>query len=101
MKDKKHHRAIIIEAKKSAKESEMESDCRKALSQIDTKKYADAFYGYDQVLRYGVAFFRKRALVRKEDSETFASMCDTDFCLTSCNTSPGQPRRNKGQREGR
>ena len=74
LKDKKHRRAIIIEAKKSAKEAEMESDCRKALSQIDTEKYADAFYDYDQVLRYGVAFFRKRALVRKEASEIPASM---------------------------
>ena len=43
----------------------MGSDCGKALEQIDARKYADALYGYTQVLCYGVAFFQKEALVRK------------------------------------
>ena len=58
---------------KTASDAEIQGSL-KALTQIDTKKYADAFYDYEQVLRYGVAFFRKRALVRKDTSETPASM---------------------------
>lgn len=65
LKDKKHRRAIIIEAKKSANRADMEKDCGRALEQVDTRKYAEGLYGYTQVLCYGVAFFQKEALVRK------------------------------------
>ena len=65
LKDKKHRRAIIIEAKKSANRADMEKDCGRALEQVDTRKYAEGFYGYTQVLCYGIAFFQKEALVRK------------------------------------
>ena len=63
--DDDNRRAIVIEAKKSASRADMGSDCGKALEQIDARKYADALYGYTQVLCYGVAFFQKEALVRK------------------------------------
>ena len=65
LKDKKHRRAIIIEAKKSACRDDMEKDCGRALEQVDTRKYAEGLYGYTQVLCYGIAFFQKEALVRK------------------------------------
>ncbi len=64
LKDRKNRRAIIIEAKKSVKESDMEKDCDTALKQIVDKKYAEGIDGYEQMFCYGVAFFRKRARVK-------------------------------------
>ncbi|MBQ3799904.1 MAG: AAA family ATPase [Treponema sp.] len=66
LKDDDNRRAIIIEAKKSASRADMEAAAIRALEQIDTRKYAEGLYGYTQVLCYGVAFFQKEALVRKE-----------------------------------
>lgn len=65
LKDDDNRRAIIIEAKKSDNESDMEADCDKAISQIITKKYAEGLYGYEQILCYGVAFFQKQVKVKK------------------------------------
>lgn len=65
LKDKRNRRAIIIEAKKSKKESDMDKDCAKAISQIITEKYAEGLYGYTQILCYGIAFFQKQAKVKK------------------------------------
>ena len=62
LKDKKNRRALIIEAKRSAKESDMEDDCRTALAQISRMKYAEGLAGYTQIRCYGVAFFRKQAV---------------------------------------
>ena len=64
LKDEDNRRAIIIEAKKSESESEMDKDCEEALKQIVTKKYAEGLYGYEQVLCYGISFFQKQARVR-------------------------------------
>ncbi len=64
LKDRKNRRAIIIEAKKSDKEADMNKDCDKAIKQIIDEKYADGMYGYDQILCYGVAFFQKQAKVK-------------------------------------
>ncbi|MDE6054385.1 MAG: PD-(D/E)XK nuclease domain-containing protein, partial [Lachnospiraceae bacterium] len=63
--DQKNRRAIIIEAKKSEKESRMEVDCDEAIDQIITRKYAEGLYGYEQILCYGISFFQKQALVKK------------------------------------
>ena len=65
LKDEDNRRAIIIEAKKSESESEMDKDCEEALKQIVTKKYAEGLYGYEQVLCYGTSFFQKQARVRR------------------------------------
>ncbi|MBR1711645.1 MAG: AAA family ATPase [Clostridia bacterium] len=65
LKDKRNRRAIIIEAKKSKKESDMEKDCDEAIDQIVTEKYKEGLYGYTQVLCYGIAFFQKQAKVKK------------------------------------
>ena len=64
LKDRKNRRAIIIEAKKSDKEADLNKDCDKAIKQIIDEKYADGMYGYDQILCYGVAFFQKQAKVK-------------------------------------
>ena len=61
LKDKRRRRALIIEAKRSVKASEMERDARAALEQIDAMRYDEGLDGYEQVLRYGVAFYKKQA----------------------------------------
>ena len=64
LKDKKHRRAIIIEAKKSDRESRLDKDCDEAIKQIVDKRYADGINGYEQIFCYGVAFFQKQAKVK-------------------------------------
>ena len=63
--DKKNRRALVIEAKKSDSEAQMEKDCDEALDQIVDKKYAEGLKGYRQIECYGIAFFQKSALVKK------------------------------------
>lgn len=65
VKDKRNRRAIIIEAKRSKKEDDMDKDCEKALEQIVREKYGEGLYGYTEILCYGVAFFQKQARVKK------------------------------------
>lgn len=65
LKDKRNRRAIIIEAKKSKKESDMDQDCDQAIDQIMKEKYAEGLYGYTQILCYGISFFQKQAKVKK------------------------------------
>lgn len=65
LKDKRNRRAIIIEAKKSKRESDMDKDCDEAIKQIITEKYAEGLYGYTQISCYGISFFQKQAKVKK------------------------------------
>lgn len=65
LKDKRNRRAIIIEAKRSKKESDMERDCDEAIGQIIREKYAEGLYGYTQIFCYGISFFQKQAKVKK------------------------------------
>ena len=64
LKDRKNRRAIIIEAKKSDKESDLEKDCDAAIEQIVDQRYAEGIKGYEQILCYGAAFFQKQAKVK-------------------------------------
>ena len=64
LKDRKNRRAMIIEAKKSDKESDLDKNCDKAIKQIIDEKYAEGIDGYEQILCYGVAFFQKQAKVK-------------------------------------
>lgn len=65
LKDKRNRRAMIIKAKKSKKESDMDKDCDLAVGQIISEKYAEGLYGYTQILCYGISFFQKQARVKK------------------------------------
>ncbi len=65
LKDDDNRRVILIEAKKSAKAENLDKDCDAALAQIVREKYAEGFYGYEQVLCYGAAFFQKKAKIKK------------------------------------
>ena len=59
-------RVAVFEAKYSEKLQDLEVDCDKALKQIDTKMYAQEYEDdYDQIICYGIAFYKKRCLVRK------------------------------------
>ena len=62
-------RAVIIEIKVAGAFSEMESCCRKALSQIEERKYAAALQqeGYQDIERYGICFYGKECLVMKAE----------------------------------
>ncbi len=64
LKDEENRRAIIIEAKKSDRESDLDKDCAEAIDQIIKEKYAEGLYGYEQILCYGIAFFQKQARVK-------------------------------------
>lgn len=64
LKDEENRRAIIIEAKKSDRESDLDKDCTEAIDQIIKEKYAEGLYGYEQILCYGIAFFQKQARVK-------------------------------------
>jgi hypothetical protein len=66
--DKRNRRALVIEAKKSDSEGQMEKDCDDALNQIVEKKYAEGLKGYRQVECYGISFFQKSALVKRLSS---------------------------------
>ena len=62
--DDANRRVLIIEAKKSDSKENMEHDCKEALKQITEREYAKNLDGYT-VIFYGIAFFRKSALVKK------------------------------------
>lgn len=65
VQDRKNRRALIIEAKHSKKESDMEKDCRRAADQINRRQYIRTdLKGYRKILCYGIAFFEKDCLVR-------------------------------------
>lgn len=66
LKDKKNRRAIIIEAKKSDKESDMDKDCTEAIKQIVKEKYAEGLKGYEEIICYGAAFFQKQVKLKLE-----------------------------------
>ena len=66
LKDKKNRRAIIIEAKKSDKESDMDKDCKEAIQQIVKEKYAEGLKGYEEIICHGAAFFQKQVKLKLE-----------------------------------
>lgn len=63
--DSTNGRVAIFEAKYSRSLDSMTADCEKAIHQINEKMYA-AEYEDDDILCYGISFFRKRCLVRKK-----------------------------------
>ena len=59
-------KVAIFEVKKSQNPEEMKLDCEKAIKQINEKMYANEFEdAYDEILCYGISFFKKRCLVKK------------------------------------
>ena len=67
VRDHDNRRALILEAKKAETEAAMERVCGEALEQIAARRYAEdeSFYGYRTILCYGIAFYKKQALLKK------------------------------------
>lgn len=60
-------RVAIFEAKYTKTLENMERECDMALQQIDDRMYAAEYEDdYDQILCYGISFFRKRCMVKKK-----------------------------------
>lgn len=65
IKDRSNGRLVIFEVKHSTKRTEMEKDCDKALAQITDRQYAAEYEDeFDEIICYGIAFFKKRCLVK-------------------------------------
>ena len=65
--DSSEGRVAVFEVKYSKKLEDMSKDCEKALQQIDTKLYAKEYEDdYDEVLCFGISFFKKRCIVKKK-----------------------------------
>ena len=63
--DPEGDRVAIFEAKYSRTQDAMPKNCAAALQQIEDRQYAKEFEDdYDSVLCYGIAFYKKRCLVR-------------------------------------
>lgn len=60
-------RVAIFEAKYTKTLENLERECDMALQQIDDRMYAAEYEDdYDQILCYGISFFRKRCMVKKK-----------------------------------
>ena len=60
-------RVAIFEAKYTKTLGNLEKDCDTALQQIDNRMYAKEYEDdYDQILCYGISFFKKRCMVREK-----------------------------------
>lgn len=67
--DPENGQMALFEVKYSRTLDEMEKSCEKAISQINEKMYAQEFEdSYDKIFCYGIAFFKKRCLVKLKEA---------------------------------
>lgn len=67
LEDPDNDRVFIFELKRTKAEKDMEKVCAKALNQILEKHYDDEYIdNYSEVIHYGVAFYKKKCIIRKE-----------------------------------
>ena len=60
-------RVAVFEAKYTKSLDKLESECDAVLQQIDDRMYAKEYEDdYDQILCYGISFFKKRCMVKKK-----------------------------------
>ena len=71
IKDIDNHRAIIIEAKFTKNEKEIDKLCDKAIAQINEKKYESEIRRrtYPEVTSFGVVFFEKCAVIKMKPKD--------------------------------
>ena len=63
--DEENSRVVIFEAKVAKSPDELPAACEAALQQIEARQYAEDFRDeYDEILCYGIAFYKKRCLVK-------------------------------------
>ena len=65
VREKRKKRGMLLEAKKSDREEEMEKDALDGRQQIIDMEYLRGFKGFDSVICYGISFFQKKALIKK------------------------------------
>ena len=60
-------KAVIMEIKIARTYQELERRCDEALKQIEDQKYEEALRqeGYSDILKYGIAFYRKECMVKQ------------------------------------
>lgn len=60
--------AVIMEFKYSKRYQDMEKDAKEALARIERKRYDTKLEdeGYQKIIKYGMAFYRKECLVMSE-----------------------------------
>ena len=65
--DEANSRVAIFEAKYSRNQELLLSECDRALNQITDRMYAEEYADdYDEILCYGIAFLKKRCVVKKK-----------------------------------
>ena len=65
--DEENSRVVIFEAKVAKSPDELPKACDAALQQIEARQYAEDFRDeHDEILCYGIAFYKKRCLVKRE-----------------------------------
>lgn len=65
--DEVNSRVAIFEAKYSKSAELLLSECDRAIDQINDRMYAEEYADdYDEILCYGIAFFKKRCVVKKK-----------------------------------
>ena len=65
--DEENSRVVTFEAKVAKSPEELPAACDAALRQIEARQYAEDFRDeYDEILCYGIAFYKKRCLVKRE-----------------------------------
>ena len=65
--DEENSRVVIFEAKVAKSPEELPAACDAALRQIEVRQYAEDFRDeYDEILCYGIAFYKKRCLVKQK-----------------------------------
>lgn len=69
VKERRHRRALVIEAKWTDKANGLERECAEALEQIEKKQYVRnlRIEGYRTILCYGVAFWGKECLIKSAE----------------------------------
>lgn len=65
-------KAVIIEMKVAKEISELEKKCDEAIAQIEDRKYDSPLVkeGYTDILKYGIAFYRKDCMIKRSTIET-------------------------------
>ena len=59
------NRIAVFEVKYSRRLEDLPYDCERAIKQIDVRRYGEEFAeGYSTVICYGIAFYRKRCMVK-------------------------------------
>ena len=65
--DEENSRVVIFEAKVAKSPEELPAACDAALRQIEVRQYAEDLRDeYEEILCYGIAFYKKRCLVKRE-----------------------------------